>query len=568
MYYRATGIGSNKGGSSVNQRIPIDTNFPGEILRDINEKLVIASVQQHELAEIATKAEQRLAALVNGLDAVICEISVQTGEILFLSEQAESILGYERTLLKQRGFWRRTIHPDDRSVVLTYLYAAIRERRAHEHEFRILTGDGRVIWVHSRAAVIVGPDDTPDLVRCIVEDVSERKRSEESIAQSERRYRRLFEAARDGILLLDIHTGVITEANPFVTELLGVPHDALVGKEFFEVGLFADKERSRAVFDSIRRDHYVHYESLPLHSRTGTDRTVELVGNVYDESGGTVIQCNLRDVTERRRAEVLQAEALQREQRITEFLQRPLRTNFSEDAFPGLSLVALYEPALAEAEVGGDFFDAFVHSKPAGSQQIVLCVGDVMGKGLQAAALAGRLKEVLHAFIGENPDPAQTLFRLNNYLCDIMRGKNALDGADILTTLSLSALSLAVVDPETGTITVAAAGAEPVAILRAPGYAEAVTAAGLTLGIQRDEPFKNVQITLHSGDTLIMTTDGLTEARRDNAFLGYDGLLDIALKNASNPSISGMGQAIVQDARAFCGSFNDDVCLLLARCRD
>ncbi|MBC8138586.1 MAG: SpoIIE family protein phosphatase [Fibrella sp.] len=541
------------------------TNLQDEILRDVNEKLLIASIEQQELAEIATQAEQRLYALVNGLNAVICELDIQTGEILFLSERAESFLGYARFEWNRRGFWRRVIYPDDRAETLAFLYRAIETRQDNEHEFRALTADGRTVWIRNQAVIVTDGDGTPRLIRCVLEDVSERKQSEEIIAHSERRFRRLFEAAQDGILILDSNNGVITDANPVATKLLGMSHDALMGKEFFEVGLFADQEKSRAVLTSLKENHSILCENLSISSTEGVDRTVEVVGYLYRENGISVVQCHIRDVTERKRLEALQDEALQRELRITEFLQRPLRTNFHEDEFESLSLAALYEPALKEAEVGGDFFDAFMVGKSVRSHRIVLCVGDVMGKGLKAASLAARLKEVLHAFIGENHDPGHTLFRLNNYLCDITRGNSAEYPPDIFPALSLAALSIAVIDPATGVATISTAGAEPVAVLRAMSHAEEVAVTGVTLGIERDEIFTNAQITLHPGDTLLITTDGLTEARRVKEFLGYDGLVEIALRNVSAPSISAMGRAIVEDARAFGGSFKDDVCLLLAR---
>jgi sigma-B regulation protein RsbU (phosphoserine phosphatase) len=258
---------------------------------------------------------------------------------------------------------------------------------------------------------------------------------------------------------------------------------------------------------------------------------------------------------------------LKRELRITEWLQRPLRANLLENAFPGVAITAVYEPAWREAEVGGDFFDAFWVGNTAESRRVVLCMGDVLGKGLKAAGLAARLKEVLHAFMGEDSDPAHTLLRLNHYLCDTVQGNSLSVYGGVSDFPSLCALSLVVFDPETAGITVATAGAEPVSVLRAAGYTEEIAAGGLTLGVQHGEPYRNTRITLLPGDTLLMTTDGLTEARKGKEFLSYEGLIDIAQKYVSTSSVSEMGRAILRDARTFSGTFNDDVCLLLARCQ-
>ncbi|MBC7805517.1 MAG: PAS domain S-box protein [Akkermansiaceae bacterium] len=310
----------------------MDTNLSGELLRDLNEKLLMASVRQHELTEIAKQAEQRLSAMVNGLHAVICEINVQTGEMSFISEQAESLLGYERSAWNQRGFWRRVIHPEDRAAALAYLFEAVRSLHNLEHEFRVVAQDGRIVWVRNRAVVVYGADNAEGLMRCVLEDVLGRKQAEAMLAQSECRYLRLFAATQEGILLLDAKTGVIIDASPSATALFGFSHGTLSGKEFFEIGLFAGKQECRDAFARLQREHFVHFDSLPLYSPTGAVRAVELTGNAYDESVGTVIQCRTRDVTERKRAETLQTEDPHRDRQNTAPLQRPLQTDFCDDA--------------------------------------------------------------------------------------------------------------------------------------------------------------------------------------------------------------------------------------------
>lgn len=118
---------------------------------------------------------------------------------------------------------------------------------------------------------------------------------------SERQYRRLFEAARDGILLLDSDEGRITDANPFMTELLGYSHTELLGKQLWEIGLLQDVAASQEAFRCLKRDGYIRYEYLPLENRRGERRQVEFVSNLYREDGHSVIQCNIRDITERKR---------------------------------------------------------------------------------------------------------------------------------------------------------------------------------------------------------------------------------------------------------------------------
>ena len=136
-----------------------------------------------------------------------------------------------------------------------------------------------------------------------IEDITERRESQVATRASEVRYRRLFEAARDGILILDPDTRKITDANPFMTELLGYPHTEFVGKELWEIGLLKDEEASQLAFRDLRKKHFIRYENLPLQNKLGQRHEVEFVSNLYDEDGRKVIQCNIRDITRRKEVE-------------------------------------------------------------------------------------------------------------------------------------------------------------------------------------------------------------------------------------------------------------------------
>ena len=124
-----------------------------------------------------------------------------------------------------------------------------------------------------------------------------------AIRQSEIRYRRLFEAAHDGVLILDSVSRKITDANPFMSHLLGYGHEELLGKELWEIGLLKDEQASQAAFRELQKSGQVRYEDLPLESKSGDRREVEIVANRYDEDGKQVVQCNVRDITERKRTE-------------------------------------------------------------------------------------------------------------------------------------------------------------------------------------------------------------------------------------------------------------------------
>jgi len=134
--------------------------------------------------------------------------------------------------------------------------------------------------------------------------ITERKRIENALKASEIRYRRLFETAKDGILILDADTGQITDANPFLQNLLGYSHTELLGKMLWEIGPFRDIAASRGAFRKLQKKRYIRYDNLPLETKERRHRHVEFVSNVYRENGRRVIQCNIRDITARHQAEV------------------------------------------------------------------------------------------------------------------------------------------------------------------------------------------------------------------------------------------------------------------------
>jgi two-component system, cell cycle sensor histidine kinase and response regulator CckA len=127
----------------------------------------------------------------------------------------------------------------------------------------------------------------------------------EALRRSETRYRRLFETARDGILLLNAVTAQIEDVNPYLVELLGYTHAELLGKKLWEVGAFADVAQSKEMFAVLQARGYVRYEDLPLRTRAGQPISVEFVSNSYDCGGIQVIQCNVRDYTAHHEAELV-----------------------------------------------------------------------------------------------------------------------------------------------------------------------------------------------------------------------------------------------------------------------
>ena len=155
----------------------------------------------------------------------------------------------------------------------------------------------------------------------------------QNIGTSELRYRRLFEAAQDGILILDAETGTITDVNPFLIKLLGYSREEFMQKKLWEVGAFRDVEASQQAFESLQKNEYIRYEDLPLRAKSDKLVDVEFVSNVYLVGGEKVVQCNIRDITERKQAQdmLLKSQVLLREQSVRDYLTGLFNRRYMEE---------------------------------------------------------------------------------------------------------------------------------------------------------------------------------------------------------------------------------------------
>ncbi|MDQ7799101.1 MAG: PAS domain S-box protein [Candidatus Edwardsbacteria bacterium] len=209
-----------------------------------------------------------------------------------------------RTVEQELGNgWAEGVHPDDLQRCLEIYTGAFDRRENFSMEYRLRRHDGEYRWIqddgsprYNSAGKFIGY-----IGHCL--DITEHKQAGQKLSASEVRYRRLFESAKDGILILNADTGVIDDANPFIKELLGYPREELIGKELWEIGLFKDIVASRASFMELKEKGYVRYEDLPLESKDGHKKDVEFVSNVYPAGDHNVVQCNIRDITQRVQAE-------------------------------------------------------------------------------------------------------------------------------------------------------------------------------------------------------------------------------------------------------------------------
>lgn len=158
-------------------------------------------------------------------------------------------------------------------------------------------------WFHNWAYPIF--DEERQLAHVIIQhtDITKRKKEQEMLGDSEARYRRLFESAKDGILILDAESGQIVDVNPYLIQMLGYSYDELIGKELWEIGVFKSIAESKEAFIELQNKGYIRFKGMPLKTKSGKPVSVEFVSNVYLVDQKKVIQCNVRNITERLQAE-------------------------------------------------------------------------------------------------------------------------------------------------------------------------------------------------------------------------------------------------------------------------
>jgi PAS domain S-box-containing protein len=266
--------------------------------------LAIEDVTDRKRAEAALKdSEEKFRGLLESApDAMV--IVDADGKIVLVNTQTEKLFGYGREELLGQPVEvlvpepMRAKHPQQRNG---YLANPVVRPMGSGLDLRGIRKDGSQFPVEISLSPLEAEEGL--LVSAAIRDITDRKLAEAALKNSEIRYRRLFESAKDGILILDAHTLKIIDSNPFMTDLLGYSHDEFLGKELWEIGLFSDKEASQSAYRELQKYGFIRYDNFPLESRNGQKVAVEFVSNVYAEDHHQVVQCNIRDITERCRME-------------------------------------------------------------------------------------------------------------------------------------------------------------------------------------------------------------------------------------------------------------------------
>lgn len=221
-------------------------------------------------------------------------------------------------------------------------------------------------------------------------------------------------------------------------------------------------------------------------------------------------------------------------------------------AFKGCTVGAVYEPASEESDVGGDYFDAF----ETNDGNIAMVVGDVSGKGAEAAAQTAIAKYMLRAFATRNAGPSSVLFHLNNALVRTFT-------EDRFTTLVYLLF-----DPEERVGQLAVAGHPLPLVYRAESRTvETAAVEGGILGAFNDQHYEQKTLELSAGDVFLAYTDGLVETRSNDELYGIERVRESFLRHASHAGAGpqDVAQGVYADAHDFGSMFDDTVVFAMMR---
>lgn len=508
---------------------------------------------------------------------------------VYSNREIAEVLGYDPEQIQAMGDDRLAaiVHPDDLPLISERLqkHSANTEGEIIAFEFRALRKDGASCWL-SCHEVPFKRDAQTGRVRQILgvcQDVTERRVVVERLAESESHLRLAIEGADIGTFTADFRTSVV-QFSPHARRQLGLA----LAQETLTLGEFETLiyEEDRAAFrTSIERA--INWKNV----LDGEYRVYQIDGSLRWKC----IKAQFRfhpvtqtvermigvcfDVHDRKRVEEENSAEAQRQSRIAQALQRSLlsvasrestlhtsgrrggTTLATTDEYNGWQVAMLYEPALEEAQVGGDFYDMFAID----GHRTAFVVGDVAGKGLAAAESVAEMKFGLRSVLrGISADPAFALSFLNDRQIEAQT-------LDHRSRELLFAITIVVAENTTGMLQIARAGSEPPLICRSSAEGISVRSipdiADLPVGAMPETEYSVITETLAPGETVLLFTDGLTDSAGGDATNLIHQAVGSVLSKSTDMDCAALCRRLLNTLHAPTGymSRRDDTCLMAAR---
>lgn len=389
----------------------------------------------------------------------------------------------------------------------------------------------------------------------ILSDVTEEVKARNELERIKAELESFIASMADGVILFGVD-GVIKLINHAGRRILGMPNEEFpyvrLDHKFYDMDGNALTTEDTAAMRALQGEHVrdFHYRVI---TPWGRECYISASAAPVKDAEGRIIGATdiIRDVSERVKFEQQRESLFIRERRIAEVLQQALVPPRVDFKVPGCKIAVNYEPALAKAEVGGDFYDVFELKEG----KFGVLIGDVAGKGLATAIRVSAARYAIRSYAYLDSSPGLVLTLANDAL------SKEKDGLAMLT------IFFAVLDITKGTLMYANGGHESPLVRDADGNVEELYLSGRALGILGGFTYPEAVRQLKPGDVVVITTDGITEARRGpNMFFGTEGVADYLKKNRQAAVHDILG-GLLNAAKEYAGAnMHDDVAIVAIEC--
>ncbi|KAA6212204.1 MEKHLA domain-containing protein [Streptomyces albofaciens JCM 4342] len=469
-------------------------------------------------------------------DAIL--IKTLDGQVTFWNAAAQRLYGYRAQEVVGRHIGL-LVPPDLKDEEAELLGRIGRGERIEHYETRRVTGDGRILDVDVSLWPIRTRQGVIEAACSITRDISERKRSEARIDE----LAVVVESAQDAILIKTLD-GQVTFWNAAAQRLYGYRAQEVVGRH---IGMLIPpdlKDEEAELLGRIGRGERIeHYETRRV---TGDGRILDVdvtLWPIRNRNGVITGACStMRDITERKKAERELAELYAQQRHIA----LALRLMGASEQIPGARAATRYLPSTQGQGVGGDWLDLV----DLGAGRVGVLIGDVMGRGLDAAVVMGQLRSAARALALAGTPPCELIQTLDTFTRGLPE--------QFVTCTYLEA------DPALGEVTACSAGHLPVWLVEPDGtVGELPVPTGIPLGVG-GVPHQQVRLPLRAGTTLALYTDGLVEKPHNDIDAQLD-LLAATLREvfAAKPDLEEAADRVLQTMLPDTATYSDDVTLLL-----
>ncbi|MGE1152801.1 bifunctional diguanylate cyclase/phosphodiesterase [Pseudomonas kitaguniensis] len=263
----------------------------------INRRLSSEISRRVALEQKLRSSEYHYRGLVESLSAIAWEANVTDFTYSYVSPHAEELLGYPRAHWLIPGFWHTIIHPADRTRTQDYCHRETHANRDHSVDYRVITADGRCVWVRDIVSLI--KHGHQPVLRGLMIDISEAKRTEEALQLSEQKFAKAFHASPDGLSLSRQRDGLLIEVNEGFSRLTGLTHASSLRQSSVELGLWVDLNEREGMLELLRRDGFVRDFICQFRRADGIIRLCELSCRPLPIGDEDCILTIGRDITER-----------------------------------------------------------------------------------------------------------------------------------------------------------------------------------------------------------------------------------------------------------------------------